>query len=84
MCLTFPQLLLKFSSSAKMSRNFITAALTIGVGVFTGYYTFQPALQELAVQKAHGQVPGSSPNSSATQKDTETPNPVVPEPESSK
>lgn len=53
-----------------------------------GYYTFQPALQELAVQKAHGQVPGSSPNSSATQKDTDTPtatpNPVAPEPESSK
>ncbi|KAJ5539538.1 hypothetical protein N7513_007870 [Penicillium frequentans] len=71
-----------------MSRNFITAALTIGVGVFTGYYTFQPALQELAVQKAHGQVPGSSPNPSATQKDTDTPtatpNPVAPEPESSK
>ncbi|KAJ6010855.1 hypothetical protein N7451_002267 [Penicillium sp. IBT 35674x] len=71
-----------------MSRNFITAALTIGVGVFTGYYTFQPALQELAVQKAHGQVSASSPNASAIQKDidtpTATPNPVAPEPESSK
>ncbi|KAJ5643389.1 uncharacterized protein N7484_005896 [Penicillium longicatenatum] len=75
-----------------MSRNFITAALTIGVGVFTGYYTFQPALQELAVQKAHGQVPGSSPDESDTKKDTSIPvnppaaisNPAAPGSESSK
>ncbi|KAJ5093707.1 hypothetical protein N7456_009568 [Penicillium angulare] len=48
-----------------MSRNFITAAVTIGVGVFTGYYAFQPALQELAVQRAHGIQPGTSSGASA-------------------
>ncbi|KAF4214006.1 hypothetical protein CNMCM5878_009756 [Aspergillus fumigatiaffinis] len=34
-----------------MSRNFIPAALAIGVGILTGYYTFQPALQELQIEK---------------------------------
>ncbi|KAJ5923759.1 hypothetical protein N7454_009004 [Penicillium verhagenii] len=72
-----------------MSRNFITAALTIGVGVFTGYYTFQPALQELAVQKAHGQQPGSSSNTKkdagipANDAPNATPNPGVPGSETS-
>ncbi|KAF7169944.1 hypothetical protein CNMCM6106_004802 [Aspergillus hiratsukae] len=34
-----------------MSRNFIPAALAIGMGILTGYYTFQPALQELQTEK---------------------------------
>ncbi|GIJ88947.1 hypothetical protein Asppvi_007875 [Aspergillus pseudoviridinutans] len=34
-----------------MSRNFIPAALAIGMGILTGYYTFQPALQELQIEK---------------------------------
>ncbi|KAF4258056.1 hypothetical protein KXW98_000229 [Aspergillus fumigatus] len=34
-----------------MSRNFIPAALAIGVGILTGYYTFHPALQELQIEK---------------------------------
>ncbi|KAJ5646984.1 hypothetical protein N7490_003356 [Penicillium lividum] len=71
-----------------MSRNFFTAVVTIGVGVFTGYYTFQPALQEFAVQKAHGQQTGSSPDASATKQGTSistndtptaSPKPVAPE-----
>ncbi|EYE97755.1 uncharacterized protein EURHEDRAFT_375575 [Aspergillus ruber CBS 135680] len=34
-----------------MSRNFIPAVLAIGMGVFTGYYTFQPALKDLEHEK---------------------------------
>ncbi|RLL98576.1 hypothetical protein CFD26_107809 [Aspergillus turcosus] len=34
-----------------MSRNFIPAALAIGMGILTGYYTFQPALQEIQIEK---------------------------------
>ncbi|KAI2794649.1 hypothetical protein POX_a01248 [Penicillium oxalicum] len=50
-----------------MSRNFFPVVMAIGVGVFTGYYTFQPTFQQMSVEKA--QVPpqsqlakGSSPN----------------------
>ncbi|KAJ5716117.1 hypothetical protein N7493_008028 [Penicillium malachiteum] len=56
-----------------MSRNFITGAATIVVGVFTGYYTFQPAFQELAIQRAHGIQPGSSPDNSASKQNTDSP-----------
>ncbi|KAE8147759.1 hypothetical protein BDV25DRAFT_142451 [Aspergillus avenaceus] len=34
-----------------MSRNHIPALVAIGVGIFTGYYTFQPSLKELQVDK---------------------------------
>ncbi|KAJ5549956.1 hypothetical protein N7535_002102 [Penicillium sp. DV-2018c] len=34
-----------------MSRNFVPALLAIGVGVFTGYYTFQPTFQQLQYEK---------------------------------
>ncbi|RAL17801.1 uncharacterized protein BO97DRAFT_402293 [Aspergillus homomorphus CBS 101889] len=34
-----------------MSRNFIPVALAIGAGVCTGYYAFQPALQELQAER---------------------------------
>ncbi|THC95844.1 hypothetical protein EYZ11_004671 [Aspergillus tanneri] len=34
-----------------MSRNFIPALLAIGMGVFTGYYTFNPAFRELHSDK---------------------------------
>ncbi|CAI7573774.1 hypothetical protein N7533_005068 [Penicillium manginii] len=47
-----------------MSRNFIPVALAIGVGVYTGYYTFQPAFQELAAEKTHGNGP-AAPQSAA-------------------
>ncbi|KAJ5627074.1 hypothetical protein N7528_004501 [Penicillium herquei] len=55
-----------------MSRNFITGAATIVVGVFTGYYTFQPAFQELAIQRAHGIQPGSSPDTSASKQNADS------------
>ncbi|GES57174.1 hypothetical protein ANI_1_220024 [Aspergillus terreus] len=38
-----------------MSRNWFPAIMAIGMGVFTGYYTFQPALKELQVEKGQGQ-----------------------------
>ncbi|KAJ5290848.1 hypothetical protein N7478_000099 [Penicillium angulare] len=56
-----------------MSRNFITAAVTIGVGVFTGYYAFQPALQELAIQRAHGIQPGASSEASTSKQNDNAP-----------
>ncbi|ODM16055.1 hypothetical protein SI65_08489 [Aspergillus cristatus] len=34
-----------------MGRNFIPVVLAIGMGVFTGYYTFQPALKDLQHDK---------------------------------
>ncbi|KAB8069820.1 hypothetical protein BDV29DRAFT_182057 [Aspergillus leporis] len=34
-----------------MSRNWIPALVAIGVGVFSGYYSFQPALKELQIEK---------------------------------
>ncbi|KAJ5226026.1 hypothetical protein N7468_007251 [Penicillium chermesinum] len=48
-----------------MSRNLIPAVLAIGVGVFTGYYTFQPAFQEIAIERAHGNSPSNPSNSPA-------------------
>ncbi|KAJ5595962.1 hypothetical protein N7450_002420 [Penicillium hetheringtonii] len=47
-----------------MSRNFLPVALAIGVGVFTGYYTFQPTFQQLAIEKVHGNGP-AGPQSNA-------------------
>ncbi|KAJ5173366.1 hypothetical protein N7492_005959 [Penicillium capsulatum] len=38
-----------------MSRNIVPVVLTIGFGVFTSYYTFQPVLQQLAAEKTPGQ-----------------------------
>ncbi|KAE8362019.1 hypothetical protein BDV27DRAFT_160179 [Aspergillus caelatus] len=38
-----------------MSRNWIPALVAIGVGVFSGYYTFQPLLKDLQMEKAGSQ-----------------------------
>ncbi|PTU19554.1 hypothetical protein P175DRAFT_0559112 [Aspergillus ochraceoroseus IBT 24754] len=38
-----------------MSRNFIPATLAIGVGIATGYYTFQPALREFQTENTKSQ-----------------------------
>ncbi|KAJ5666041.1 uncharacterized protein N7477_008489 [Penicillium maclennaniae] len=43
-----------------MSRNFFPVIMAIGVGVFTGYYTFQPTFQQLAAEKSPG-VQSSNP-----------------------
>ncbi|KAJ5089748.1 hypothetical protein N7532_008432 [Penicillium argentinense] len=42
-----------------MSRNLFPVVIAIGVGVFTGYYTFQPSFQQLAIDKAHGGKPST-------------------------
>ncbi|PYH70264.1 uncharacterized protein BO88DRAFT_403892 [Aspergillus vadensis CBS 113365] len=42
-----------------MSRNWIPALMAIGMGVWTGYYTFQPALRELQSEKTGPQTPPS-------------------------
>ncbi|KAE8336356.1 hypothetical protein BDV24DRAFT_141855 [Aspergillus arachidicola] len=38
-----------------MSRNWIPALVAVGVGVFSGYYTFQPLLKDLQMEKAGSQ-----------------------------
>ncbi|KAE8165969.1 hypothetical protein BDV40DRAFT_257285 [Aspergillus tamarii] len=38
-----------------MSRNWIPALVAIGVGVFSGYYTFQPLLKDLQMEKTGSQ-----------------------------
>ncbi|KAJ5594898.1 uncharacterized protein N7459_001106 [Penicillium hispanicum] len=55
-----------------MSRNLLPAVLAIGVGVFTGYYTFQPAFQDLAIERAHGRQPPSIPSQTTPQKSADT------------
>ncbi|KAL2825142.1 hypothetical protein BDW59DRAFT_161858 [Aspergillus cavernicola] len=44
-----------------MSRNFFPVVLAIGMGVATGYYSFQPALKELQNEKGTIQGSGQSP-----------------------
>ncbi|KAJ5826222.1 hypothetical protein N7474_003360 [Penicillium riverlandense] len=60
-----------------MSRNFVPAALSIGVGIFTeppstkigtGYYIFQPAIRELEAEKSktHQSPPAQAPASQSS------------------
>ncbi|KAK1143495.1 hypothetical protein N8T08_006301 [Aspergillus melleus] len=43
-----------------MSRNFFPALMAIGMGVWTGYYAFNPALRELqSEQGTSQQAPGA-------------------------
>ncbi|KAF7131267.1 hypothetical protein CNMCM5793_004372 [Aspergillus hiratsukae] len=57
-----------------MSRNFIPAALAIGMGILTGYYTFQPALQELQTEKRKPQsTSGQAEQSGDSQTKPQTP-----------
>ncbi|KAE8349357.1 hypothetical protein BDV28DRAFT_141416 [Aspergillus coremiiformis] len=51
-----------------MSRNWIPALVAIGVGVFSGYYTFQPVLKELQTEET------SSRRSFQPKERTHTPN----------
>ncbi|KAF3028946.1 hypothetical protein E8E15_009362 [Penicillium rubens] len=55
-----------------MSRNFFPALFAIGVGVFTGYYTFQPTFKQLQYEKQQAQtLPRSDP--AALKQDTNSP-----------
>ncbi|OOQ90233.1 hypothetical protein PEBR_05644 [Penicillium brasilianum] len=59
-----------------MSRNFFPVVMAIGVGVFTGYYTFQPTFQQMAIEKEH--IPQQSQSTGLPQKETNAPsNPAV-------
>ncbi|KAJ5129415.1 uncharacterized protein N7515_005454 [Penicillium bovifimosum] len=53
-----------------MSRNFVPALLAIGVGVFTGYYTFQPTFQQLQYEKEHAQKTSPLSDTLAPKQDT--------------
>ncbi|OQE16376.1 hypothetical protein PENSTE_c024G06761 [Penicillium steckii] len=66
-----------------MSRNFLPVALAIGVGVFTGYYTFQPTFQQMAIEKAHGNGPAGPRSNAGTQSNINGP-PADANPQSSK
>ncbi|KAJ5856090.1 uncharacterized protein N7529_010034 [Penicillium soppii] len=54
-----------------MSRNFIPALFAIGVGVFSGYYTFNPTFQQLQYEKSQASKSSSPSEPSASQKGPE-------------
>ncbi|GLI76303.1 hypothetical protein PoHVEF18_004574 [Penicillium ochrochloron] len=54
-----------------MSRNFFPVVMAIGVGVFTGYYTFQPTFQQMAIEK--DQIPQQQQSTSIPQKAANVP-----------
>ncbi|KAJ5478787.1 hypothetical protein N7530_004296 [Penicillium desertorum] len=56
-----------------MSRNFFPALFAIGVGVFTGYYTFQPTFQQLQYEKQQAQKASLPSESAALKQDTNAP-----------
>ncbi|KAJ5835906.1 hypothetical protein N7447_001932 [Penicillium robsamsonii] len=56
-----------------MSRNFFPALFAIGVGVFTGYYTFQPTFQQLQYQKEQAQKTSPRSDRAALKQDTNVP-----------
>ncbi|KAJ6072755.1 hypothetical protein N7467_010840 [Penicillium canescens] len=59
-----------------MSRNFVPALLAIGVGVFTGYYTFQPTFQQLQYEKANAnRQPTTLSDLSASKQKADAPTP---------
>ncbi|KAL2872784.1 uncharacterized protein BJX67DRAFT_340346 [Aspergillus lucknowensis] len=70
-----------------MSRNFIPAVLAIGMGIATGYYTFQPALRDLQDEGEKGSAPQLGQSQSATQQQSQSqksaPSPTSPAPPSS-
>ncbi|GKZ17660.1 hypothetical protein AbraIFM66951_011771 [Aspergillus brasiliensis] len=77
-----------------MSRNWIPALMAIGMGVWTGYYTFQPALRELQSDKTAPQTlpsqaqkiastPTPSPNKDSNKPVTQPSEAKAPEPQKS-
>ncbi|KAJ5467069.1 hypothetical protein N7475_004821 [Penicillium sp. IBT 31633x] len=56
-----------------MSRNFVPALLVIGVGVFTGYYTFQPTFQQLQYEREHARKTSPSSGSFASKQNPDAP-----------
>ncbi|KAJ5603651.1 hypothetical protein N7537_006607 [Penicillium hordei] len=56
-----------------MSRNFFPAIFAIGVGIFTGYYTFQPTFQQLQYERQHAQKTSAPSDPTALKQDTNAP-----------
>ncbi|QQK42671.1 hypothetical protein Pdw03_6572 [Penicillium digitatum] len=56
-----------------MSRNFFPAIFAIGVGVFTGYYTFQPTFQQLQYEREHAQKTSHPSGATVLKQDTNSP-----------
>ncbi|PWY89572.1 hypothetical protein BO94DRAFT_534351 [Aspergillus sclerotioniger CBS 115572] len=50
-----------------MSRNWVPALMAIGMGVWTGYYSFQPALRDLQSEKGNGPQTQQSPDQKIAQ-----------------
>ncbi|PYH99575.1 hypothetical protein BO71DRAFT_394055 [Aspergillus ellipticus CBS 707.79] len=64
-----------------MSRNWVPALVAIGVGVFTGYHTFQPAFKELQDERLKStQSPAQSQEQKTAQPSTPTSNGDSPKP----
>ncbi|OQE88298.1 hypothetical protein PENNAL_c0017G02151 [Penicillium nalgiovense] len=56
-----------------MSRNFFPALFAIGVGVFTGYYTFQPTFKQLQYEQQQAQKASPPSDSVALKQNTNSP-----------
>ncbi|KAF3388867.1 hypothetical protein F1880_003883, partial [Penicillium rolfsii] len=63
--------------SVAMSRNFFPVVMAIGVGIFTGYYTFQPTFQQMAIEK--DQLPQQRKSTVVSQEDTTAPTNIASE-----
>ncbi|PYI07637.1 hypothetical protein BO78DRAFT_396259 [Aspergillus sclerotiicarbonarius CBS 121057] len=50
-----------------MSRNWVPALMAIGMGVWTGYYSFQPALRDLQSEKEREPQTQQSPDQKIAQ-----------------
>ncbi|CAI7590078.1 unnamed protein product [Penicillium bialowiezense] len=55
-----------------MSRNLVPAIFAIGVGIFTGYYTFNPTFAQLQYEKEHARKAQSPSGASVPKQDVET------------
>ncbi|KAJ5322467.1 hypothetical protein N7452_010756 [Penicillium brevicompactum] len=55
-----------------MSRNFVPALFAIGVGIFTGYYTFNPTFAQLQYEKEHARQSSVPSGLSVPKQDTES------------
>ncbi|PLN81020.1 hypothetical protein BDW42DRAFT_194048 [Aspergillus taichungensis] len=61
-----------------MGRNFFPAVFAIGMGIVSGYYTFQPSFQELQIEREHSQRPNTTAGQSADQKTAAANSPQTP------
>ncbi|PLB40210.1 uncharacterized protein BDW47DRAFT_123720 [Aspergillus candidus] len=59
-----------------MGRNLFPAVFAIGMGIVSGYYTFQPSFQELQSERENTQRPNTTTGQSLDQKTAAAPSPA--------